>query len=49
MKGYEEKVLKYCSKRILPREYKIDADLRRKLITLVEDAVINYSEMWKMQ
>jgi hypothetical protein len=44
MKGYEEKVLKYCSKRILPREYKINADLRRKLITLVEGAVINYNE-----
>ena len=44
MKGYEEKVLKYCGKRILPREYKIDADLRRKLITLVEGAVINYNE-----
>jgi len=44
MKGYEEKVLKYCRERILPRGYEINADLRRKLITLVEEAVINYSE-----
>ncbi len=45
MVGYKEKVLKYCSKRILPRGYEIDTDLRRKLVTLVEDAVINYGEI----
>lgn len=44
MSNYEAKIIKYCSKRILPKGYKINADLRRKLITLVEDAVINYSE-----
>ena len=44
MSNYDAKIIKYCSKRILPRGYKINADLRRKLITLVEDAVINYSE-----
>ena len=44
MSNYEAKIIKYCGKRILPRGYKINADLRRKLITLVEDAVINYSE-----
>jgi len=44
MKGYEEKVLKYCRERILPRGYEINADLRRKLITLMEEAVINYGE-----
>jgi len=41
MEGYEEKVLKYCSTRILSEGYKIDADLRRKLITLVEDAAVS--------
>jgi len=45
MSNYEAKIIKYCSKRILPRGYKINADLRRKLVTLVEDAVINYSEI----
>jgi len=44
MSNYEAKIIKYCGKRILSRGYKIDADLRRKLITLVEDAVINYGE-----
>jgi hypothetical protein len=44
MSDYEAKIIIYCSKRILPRGYKINADLRRKLITLVEDAVLNYSE-----
>ena len=44
MSNYDAKIIKYCSERILPRGYKINADLRRKLITLVEDAVINYSE-----
>ena len=44
MEGYEEKVLKYCSTRILPGGYKIDADLRRKLITLVEDAAVSYNK-----
>ena len=42
MEGYEEKVLKYCSEQVLPGGYKINDDLRRKLITLVEDAVANY-------
>ena len=44
MSNYEAKIIKYCGKRILPSGYKINADLRRKLITLVEEAVINYSE-----
>ena len=43
MEGYEEKMLKYCSEQVLPSGYKINDDLRRKLITLVEDAVANYS------
>jgi hypothetical protein len=44
MEGYEEKVLKYCSEQVLPRGYKISEDMRRKLITLVEDAAVNYNE-----
>ncbi len=44
MSEYEEEVLKYCSTRILPEGYKIDADLRRKLIALVEDAAVNHNE-----
>ena len=44
MEEYEEKVLKYCSEQVLPKGYKINEDLRRKLITLVEDTAINYNE-----
>lgn len=54
MSEYEEEVLKYCSTRILPEGYKIDADLRRKLIALVEDVAVNYNEYrsssdWKLK
>ena len=31
MNGYEEKVLKYCRERVLPRGYIISEDLRRKI------------------
>ncbi len=44
MEGYEKKVLKYCREHVLPGGYKISADMRRKLITLVEDAAVNYNE-----
>jgi hypothetical protein len=44
MGGYEAKVLKYCRERVLPRGYIISEDLRRKLMTLVEDAAVNYNE-----
>ncbi len=44
MDGYEEKVLKYCRERVLPRGDIISEDLRRKLMTLVEDAAVNYNE-----
>jgi hypothetical protein len=44
MDGYEDKVLMYCGERILPKGYKINENLRRKLITLVEDAAVNHSE-----
>lgn len=44
MEEYEEKVLKYCREQVLPKGYKINEDLRRKLITLVEDTAINYNE-----
>ncbi len=44
MNGYEEEVLTYCRERFLPRGYKISDDLRRKLMTLVEDAAVNYNE-----
>ncbi|MCK4735408.1 MAG: hypothetical protein KAT65_23345 [Methanophagales archaeon] len=44
MEGYEEKVLKYCSEFVLQKSYKISDDLRRKLMTLVEDAAVNYNE-----
>jgi hypothetical protein len=44
MDGYEEKVLKYCRERVLPRGYIISEDLRRKLMTLVDDAAVNYNE-----
>jgi hypothetical protein len=45
MGGYEALVLKYCGERVLPEGYEINADLRIKLITLVEDAVANYSRL----
>jgi|GEM_PF-4384572 len=44
MKVYEKKALKYCSEQVLPKGYKINEDLRRKLITLVVDAAVNYNE-----
>jgi len=44
MEEYEALVLKYCREQVLPRGYKINEDLRRKLITLVEDAAVNYNE-----
>lgn len=44
MEGYEEKVLKYCREHVLPRGYEINEDMRKKLITLVEDAAVNYNE-----
>ncbi|MCW3133448.1 MAG: hypothetical protein N2V78_03870 [Methanophagales archaeon] len=44
MEEYEALVLKYCREQVLPGRYKINEDLRRKLITLVEDAAVNYSE-----
>lgn len=36
-------MLKYCREHVLPRGYKINKDMRRKLITLVEDAAVNYN------
>jgi hypothetical protein len=45
MGGYEALVLKYCGERVLSEGYEINADLRIKLITLVEDAVANYSRL----
>ena len=44
MKEYEKKVIKYCKEQVLPKGYKISEDLSRKLITLVEDAAVNYNE-----
>ncbi|RCV65739.1 hypothetical protein C5S53_02245 [Methanophagales archaeon] len=44
MEEYEEKVLKYCREQVLPKGYKINEVWRRKLITLVEDAAVNYNE-----
>jgi len=44
MSNYEAKVIEYCSERIWPSGYETNTDLRRKLITLVEDAVINYGK-----
>ena len=36
-------MLKYCREQVLPKGYEINEDLIIKLITLVEDAVANYS------
>jgi hypothetical protein len=41
----KKEAVKLIDQTLLPRGYKINADLRRKLVTLVEDAVINYSEI----
>ena len=44
MSNYEAKVIKYCRERILPWNYKINKELKEKLIQLAEDAVLNYND-----
>lgn len=44
MSNYEAKVIKYCRERILPGDYKIEKELKEKLIQLAEDAVLNYND-----
>jgi hypothetical protein len=44
MADYKQIALKYCREQVLPNGYRINDDLRRKLITLVEDAAVNYNE-----
>jgi hypothetical protein len=44
MEDYKQIALKYCREQVLPKGYKINVDLSRKLITLVEDAAVNYNE-----
>ncbi len=44
MSNYEAKVIKYCREWILPGDYKIEKELKEKLIPLAEDAVLNYND-----
>ena len=44
MGDYKQIALKYCREKVLPNGYRISEVLRRKLITLVEDAAVNYNE-----
>jgi hypothetical protein len=44
MEDYKQIALKYCREKVLPKGCRLKDDLRRKLITLVEDAAVNYNE-----
>lgn len=44
MGDYKQIALKYCREKVLPNGYRISEVWRRKLITLVEDAAVNYNE-----